>query len=132
MSAGRTRVRYLINDSSFDSQKEAGIQDVLQVVPDAIHAIPHVWHEINPAGTGAVGQGIGAIGDAIDSGVGAVKDMFSATNNPQFQLDIADLQNWHNAHPGPEHAAEWQNKIDGFVTYWSNQGVDHPGQYIAQ
>jgi len=35
MSAGRTRVRYLINDSSFESQKEAGIQDVLQVVPDA-------------------------------------------------------------------------------------------------
>jgi hypothetical protein len=142
MSAGRTRVRYLINDSSFDTsdkkefattEKEAGFfNDVMQVAPDVMHAIPHVWDQINPAGNGVVGQGIGTIGDAIDSGVEALRNIFPNTDNPQFSLDVQELQYWHNTHSGPEYAAEWAKKVNGFVNFWQTQGVNNPGEYISR
>jgi len=152
MSAGRTRVRYLINDSSFDkpdekefgttdheSQKEAGfLHDMMQVVPDAIHAAPHIWNEINPAGSGFVGNALNELnpgGDGlVGQGVGAVGDAINyitdATNDPSFNLNVAELNNWHNAHNGPEHAREWADKVNGFVTYWESKGVKDAAHYL--
>ena len=142
MSAGRTRVRYLVTEGSLDApdekefgttEKEAGFfNDVMQVAPDVMHAIPHVWDQINPAGNGLVGQGIGTIGDAIDSGVEALRNIFPNTDNPNFQFDVQELQQWHNAHPGPEYANEWAKRVQGFVDFWQGQNVDNPGQYLGK
>lgn len=155
MSAGRTRVRYLVNTQAFKEAdenprgtgttdhespvKEAGfLQDALQVVPDAIHAIPHVWNEINPAGSGAVGTflnelnpaGDGLAGDTVDAAANYFKEQADPTNHPLFSRDIGHLANWRAKHPGPEYADQWEKMKDGFISWWGSRGVEHPQQYI--
>lgn len=121
--------------------KEAGIlQDVVQMGPDIWHSIPHVWNEINPAGSGAVGTflnqlnpaGDGLAGDAVGAAGDFVKERLDPKNDPNWTPDVAHLRQWRLDHPGPEYADQWERMRDGFISWWESRGVDNPGQYIGQ
>lgn len=138
MAAGRTRIRYLIDNQAFkkadekpkefgtthyDSPKEAGfLQDVVQMGPDLVHSIPHVWNELNPAGTGFVGDAIGTVGDTIDSGVDAVKNLIYR-GDQQMLLDQQEIKNWRAQHPGPEYLEEYTDRMRNAWHWWHSQGA---------
>lgn len=158
MAAGRTRIRYLIDNQAFkkadekpkefgtthyDSPKEAGfLQDVVQMGPDLVQSIPHVLNELNPAGSGAVGTFLNHLNPAGDGlvgqGVGEVGEfihqMTDETKSQQFMLDVSEYKSAYGQYmrnPTPEGYDRLEKMHDGFQSFWHSRGVENPAQYIG-